>query len=111
MIHCLWACLSLLIPPQQISNVHDGDTFSLYAVGVPQEEHIRILGVDTPELRDSLSKPAREAREFTRTWLAKGSFSLETCRRDSFGRYLAIVSRGSDTLATSLINAGLGVKR
>ncbi len=99
MIHCLWACLSLLIPPQQISNVHDGDTFSLYAVGIPQEEHIRVLGVDT------------EAREFTRTWLAKGSFSLETCRRDSFGRYLAIVSRGSDTLATSLINAGLGVKR
>jgi micrococcal nuclease len=99
------ACLWLVLTPGHVQRVIDGDTFVLYSVGVPAEERVRVLGVNTPELRDTLG-PA--ARAFAVEWLARGSFAVDACRRDSFGRLLAVVSRGSDTLATALINARLG---
>lgn len=105
------ACLHITIPAAQISNTHDGDTFTAYAFAVPPFEHVRVLGVDTPELKDSLTTKAREARVYTTAWLARGPVTLDACKRDSFGRYLAIVTRGADTLAVDLIAAGLGVKR
>lgn len=103
----LLGCLGLLITPPQVARVLDGDTFALYAVGISTEEHVRVLGIDTPELKDSLVQPAREARTFTRQWLTRGSFTVYTCRRDSFGRLLAVVSRGGDTLAVALAHAHL----
>ena len=105
MICLLWACLTVQLTPAHVLRVIDGDTFILYAVGVPPEERIRVLGVDAWERTDSLG-PAATA--FTREWLARGPFLLETCRRDSFGRYLAIITRGADTLAAELVHAGLG---
>lgn len=105
----LLPCFSMLVPSQQVSRTLDGDTFALYTIGIPAEEHLRVLGVNTPEMRDSLTTLSREARAFTRTWLAQGPFTITMCKRDSFGRYLATVSRGTDTLAVALIQAGLGV--
>lgn len=101
-------CLTLQVPSAQVSRVLDGDTFGLYAVGVPAEERVRVLGVDAAEIRDSLG-PA--ARAYTVEWLSRGPFMLAACKRDSFGRLLGVVSRGVDTLAVDLIAAKLGVAR
>lgn len=103
----LLACLVVLLTPGYVQRTVDGDTFILYHIGVPAEERVRVLGVNAPELRDSLG-PA--AKAFTTEWLARGSFTLEACKRDSFGRLLALIYRGTDTLATDLIQANLGVR-
>jgi endonuclease YncB( thermonuclease family) len=105
------SCLDVQLTPRHVWLTHDGDTFKLFAFGVPPYEWIRVLGVDTPELRDSLTKPAREARTFTSAWVGQDTFHVRTCAKDSFGRYLAVVTRGSDTLAVDLIAQGLGVRR
>lgn len=101
-------CLTLLLLPAHVAKIVDGDTFGLFNVGIPAEERVRVLGVDAAEIRDTLG-PA--ARAFTQEWLGRGPFNLHTCRRDSFGRLLGVVWRGTDTLATALINAQLGVAR
>lgn len=106
LLNQLIACLALTISPAQVQRYIDGDTIVLFSVGIPPEERIRLLGVDAAEIRDTLG-PA--ARAFTIEWLSRGPFKLETCRRDSFGRLLAVVTRGTDTLATDLIRARLGV--
>lgn len=103
----LAGCLTMTnISPRAVNRVIDGDTFTLFAVGVSTEERVRLLGVDAAELHDSLG-PA--AKAYTTAWLSKGSFDLSTCKRDSFGRLLAVVYRGSDTLALDLIDEKLGV--
>ena len=104
----LLACLTLLLSPGHVAKVVDGDTFGLFNVGVSPEERVRVLGVDAAEIRDTLG-PA--ARAFTAEWLGRGPFHLRSCQRDSFGRLLGTVWRGTDTLATALIHAKLGVAR
>ncbi len=108
MIALLGFCLSLLVPPAQVSRVVDGDTFDLFTVGVTPTERVRLLGVDAVELRDARGP---EARDSVARWLARGPFLLESCRRDNFGRLLAVVSRGADTLAMDLVRWGLGAPR
>lgn len=102
------ACLVLLLTPGYVQRTVDGDTFILYSIGVPAEERVRVLGVDAVEIRDTLG-PA--AKAFTTEWLQRGPFTLETCKRDSFGRLLGVISRSGDTLAVDLINAKLGMAR
>lgn len=103
-------CLRFDVVPGHVKRTVDGDTFILYAFAVPPEERVRVLSVDAWEMRDSLGRgPA--ARDFTVRWLAVGTFALETCRRDSFGRYLGVIWRGNDTLAVALIRAGHGIPR
>lgn len=100
-------CLSAVLPPAQVRRVIDGDTVVLHHVGVPAEERVRVLGVDTPER----GEPGyAEAAAFTAAWLAAGPFKIDACRRDSFGRYLAWVTRGTDSLHVALVSAGLGAR-
>ena len=109
MLAILWVlCIGLVIQPGQVKRVIDGDTFILYNVGVTDEERVRVLRVDAAELGDSLGL---KAKAFTVEWLAKGPFTIAGCKRDSFGRILADVTRGTDTLAVQLEKAGLGVRR
>lgn len=108
MFNLLMLCISLLIQPGQVKRVIDGDTFILYNVGITDEERIRLPKVDAAELSDSLG-PA--AKSFTQQWLARGPFNINGCKRDSFGRILAEVTRGTDTLSVQLVRAGLGVPR
>lgn len=103
-MNALLLCLSLLIWPGAIKRTIDGDTWILWNVGLGGEERVRLLGADAYELRDSLG-PA--ARAFTMEWLARDSSRMTTCNRDSFGRLLAVETRGPDTLAVDLINAHL----
>jgi micrococcal nuclease len=84
--------------------VIDGDTFILWSVNVPPEERVRLLGVDTPELREDKGP---EAKAFTEAWLTKGPFRLMACKRDSFGRLLGTLMREGETLADALKARGL----
>lgn len=98
--------------------VIDGDTFVASIdiwPGLTGTAHVRVLGVDTPELKGETKAKAEEARAFTQKWLDKGDVTLAIgCGKpaqDSFGRYLGTVTRGDKNLADELIAAGFGVKR
>lgn len=100
-------CLSLQLTPGYVQRVIDGDTFILYAIRVPAEERVRLLGVDAPER----GQPGfEEAKAFVETWLALGSWRLMACKRDSFGRLLGTAMRAGESLGDALVAAGLGVK-
>lgn len=100
-------CLILTLTPGHVRRVVDGDTWIAYHVGVPPEERIRVLGVDTPER----GEPGYdEARLLTGAWLAVDTFTVRACRRDSFGRLLADVSRNFRMLSDTLIAAGYGIR-
>lgn len=99
----------------------DGDTFSAVAdiwPGLSATIHVRVLGVDTPELKGETRAKAAAAKAFTEKWIdqAGGDVILTVgCGRpslDSFGRVLARVrTLGGKDLADDLIAAGHGVKR
>lgn len=98
------SCLTMTVSPAHIKRVLDGDTFVLYHVGVTGEEHVRLLGYDTPER----GEPGhREATEFTREWLLRGPFLLVACSRDGFGRLLGSITRGGEVLGDELERLGL----
>lgn len=92
----------------------DGDTFEALIpiwFGLTAQERVRVLGVDTPELRGPTKPTGLQAKAFTEAWLAKGSVEISACDRDSFGRVLGRVLRNGDNLADLLIQAGLGSPR
>lgn len=100
-------CLSIVLTPGHVQRTIDGDTFVLYHVGVPAREGVRVLEIDTPER----GQPGFfEARDFTIGWLASGDFTMRACKRDSFGRYLAVVTRNDTSLADALFAAGHGAR-
>ncbi len=103
-------CLVVDVPPQAVTWVQDGDTFTLFTFGPGGAVKIRVSNVNTPELSKKKGQPdepgAREAREFTRQWLAKGSFLVDTCGEHTFERIQAIVKRDGETLAEALVAAG-----
>ena len=101
------SCLSIEVPPEAIVSQYDGDTFDVFTFGSPSSVRIRVQGVDTPERKGQ--QPGWEAaREFTRQWLAKGPFHINTCGKRTFERIEGDVTRGSDRLADALIAAGHG---
>ena len=110
---CLLVLLCSIVTAEP-GRVIDGDTFeakmtlwpNLYVV-----ERVRVLGVDTPEMKAPTLEAARQAQQFTQAWLAKGPITVEVCKRDNFGRVLGTVTRGQENLATELIKAGFGVSR
>lgn len=98
--------------------VIDGDTFIASAdiwPGLSASIHVRVLGVDTPEMKGTTLEAAQKAKAFTAEWVTKGELMLAIgCGKpslDSFGRSLAVVSRDGKNLADELIAAGHGVKR
>lgn len=87
--------------------VVDGDTF--WFAG----EKYRIADIDTPETHPPRcaeeARLGRAATDRLQTWLNAGPFSLQRIERDSdrYGRKLRIVTRGGDSVATTLVSAGL----
>lgn len=94
-----------------VRHVYDGDTLTL-----ANGRKVRLLAVDTPELRGQDGRPeegAREARDFVRNlcenreaWL---EFDVE--REDSYGRWLCYVyvrtPEGDRMVNAELLRAGL----
>lgn len=104
--------------PARLVRVIDGDSqvleislgFHLYRI-----DHIRLLGVDAPEVR-GVSKVAGDlATAYVRAWYAQaqGEWPLvvRTYKSDSFGRYLALCWRIIDgaCLNRDLLAAGHAV--
>lgn len=102
----------------EVNKVYDGDTFDVRIWSFPkivQTERVRLLGVDTPELRGKCASEkalAKRAKAFVVAWLAQhqGQLRLHNVKGkpDSFGRLLADVraddggSLGDDLLAQGL---------
>ncbi|MGB1431089.1 MAG: thermonuclease family protein [Flavobacteriaceae bacterium] len=87
---------------------YDGDTIDLIIdVGfkMTTRQRIRLLGVNTPELRGASKEEGLYFRDMTRLWLkdAKNNsddewyLKISTFKSDAFGRYLADVYRESVT--------------
>ena len=94
----------------------DGDTFVAELEiwpGVRVTEHIRVLGVDTPERTEATRGAWASARDFTAGWLDRQQIVVTACRRDSFGRLLGRVTKDNATrdLARDIIGAGHGRPR
>lgn len=104
-------CLTIEVPPQAVLGNHDGDTFTLFSVQPGGVIKYRVEGVNTPERSKKKGEPdepgAQEAKDFTRYWLSKGPFTLETCGKATLDRVVARVSRNGRALAQDLIAAGL----
>lgn len=98
-------CLVIDVPPGAVVNQPDGDTFHLFSFQPGGLIKIRVEGVNTPER----NKPGwAEAKAFTKTWLAKGLFHVNTCGKPTLDRIVGSVERNGRTLAQDLIDAGLG---
>jgi micrococcal nuclease len=104
----------------KLIRVVDGDTIVLEIdQGFRQfrhDQHVRLLGVDTPELNGPDAWKAIAARQFTTMWFRDApSVYIESYRereQDSFGRILARVFREGDPvpLNDALLAAGKAVK-
>lgn len=96
---------------------YDGDTFrAVVDLGfrVSTTIHVRVYGVDTPEIKDAdpvKKAAARAAKEFTRSLLAGQTFVLESYKdRESFARWVCRVWVNGEDLGDLLIAAGHGVE-
>lgn len=109
------ASMTIDVPPGAVLGNHDGDTFQVFNIVPGGVEKIRVQGVDTPEMSKKKGVPdepgAREAKEFTRAWLAKGPFRMSSNGTPTFDRIVWVVERNERTLAQDLIDAGLGQYR
>ncbi len=99
---------------------YDGDTIDLIIdVGfkITTRQRVRLLWVNTPELRGSSRKDGLAWREMTRQWLKDAEYKsneewcllVKTSKSDAFGRYLADIQRKSITnksLSNYLIRMG-----
>ena len=111
-----------------IERIIDGDTVQCtidQGLRIYRDERLRLLGVDTPELRASdpaVRLKATAARDYTAAWVlehaahaseetgttvTKWPFIARTVKADSFGRWLADVSCGAGhNLSADLLSSG-----
>jgi endonuclease YncB( thermonuclease family) len=106
-------CWSVMATPVRTI---DGDSFVAdlrIFMGQTNRETVRVLGVNTPEMKGPTREAGEAARGFTATWLDGAELRLHVCSRDAFGRVLATVHRARDgaNLTTDLLAGGYGVKR
>ena len=102
----------------EVVDVWDGDSFRCNIFSLPRiigdNIGIRVLGVDTPEIRgksDYEKKLALDARDFTEMLLENAfEIMLTSVQRDKYFRLLARVLLDGCCLADALINANLGRK-
>lgn len=108
--------------------VVDGDTIDVYidqGFHTYRRERLRLLGVNTPEMKGATLQAGRNARQYTIDWLATGGTGptympvagkwpliIFTEKADAFGRYLATVWRTKDgvCLNNDLISSGHAVE-
>lgn len=97
-----------------VTGVYDGDTMTVRVrtwIGQTVEAHVRVVGVDTPEIRGGCREEiqlARQARASTAEWIGK-IVVLSEIRPDKYGnRVLARVTANGEDLAERLIRLGLG---
>ena len=102
----------------RIIGVYDGDTFRVdideLSDIVGKNIAIRILGIDTPEIKGKCDKEkqlAIKARDFTRSYLNNASsVQLSNLKRDKYFRLLADVYVDGESLAAALLANDLAVR-
>lgn len=122
-ILCLFTIIIIPLRAQEavvineVINVYDGDTFRVNIDEFPpiigENIAIRILGVDTPEIKGNCQRErqlAIKARDFTRKYLNSGSvISLTDLKRDKYFRILANVYIDGKNLGDALLMQNLAV--
>lgn len=101
-----------------VIRVIDGDTFVAdidLGFGIwLRERHIRIFGVNTPEIEGKTKEAGLKAKAFLEEWLKQNSFDLSIVveqKQDKYGRVLArVYGIQSKNLAQNILDAKLGVK-
>lgn len=99
--------------PVELVRVIDGDTIVVDDGG--EEQRVRFLGIDTPEIAHEdgeTSEPCgEEARAMTEELTAAGDLELRSDdgqpAEDRYGRRLAYVEAGGKDLSAELLQAGL----
>jgi micrococcal nuclease len=110
----IWAYRACLV------RVIDGDTLDVtidQGLHTHRTERLRLLGVNTPELKGPTRPAGLAAAGFVTDWLARVPFDddwpliVQTHKGDAFGRWLARVWRRSDgrELCADLLAAGHAV--
>lgn len=98
--------------PVRILRVIDGDTLLVEITirfGQTVVEHVRIAGIDAPELKGrclSEIQAARGARQYLTELVGGGAVELRDMRREKFGRALARVTSNGIDVSTRMIEAG-----
>ena len=105
----------------RVVSVTDGDTLRVTVdLGYRNyaDHSVRLLGVDTPELRGESREAGLEAKRFVEEWvgahaLGKWPFCIRSEKADSFGRYLGIIECANcdSTLNEELVVSGNAVLR
>ena len=98
----------------EVVSIYDADTFRVNLKGYPpiigERIPVRVLGVDTPEIRgkcESEKVMARQAKQFTVQALRSAeTIELRNTQRGKYFRILADVYIDGKNLADSLIKAG-----
>jgi micrococcal nuclease len=89
----------------RVERVIDGDTLDVtidQGLHTHRTERLRLLGVNTPELKGPTRPAGLAAAGFVTDWLARVPFDddwpliVQTHRGDAFGRWLARVWRRTD---------------
>lgn len=95
----------------------DGDTVKIQARVWPNivvEEHVRLLGIDTPEMKAAAPCErvmAQKAKDATTAILAAGKhITVSSNSRDSFGRILGDVRVDGVSLSDTLLSRGVARK-
>lgn len=96
--------------PVRVVAVIDGDTIRAQ-IG-EHVERVRLVGLDAPELGEHARCPAEAAlAERARSHLAgllrQGPVTVETGRRDRYGRLLGVVRVSGRDVAPQMVNASL----
>ncbi len=103
----------------RVVRVVDGDTLLVEldtGFHSTRWEKLRLLGIDCPEVVGGDKQAGLDAANFVRAWVASDTdtwpYLVHTVKTDSFGRYLATITRKADgvSLADALLEAGHAVK-
>ena len=98
----------------QVVRIIDGDTFEAAAriwLGEAVDIHVRIAGIDAPELHarcDSEYRRARAARDWLERRIGGGEVELSDVRYDKYGgRVRAVVRDGDGNVGQAMLARGL----
>ena len=99
-----------------VTNVVDGDTLDLdidLGFGIWASRRVRVLGVNAPEMTGKSRCAGQRAKCWVQRWVgeSKGFVTVRTHldKTDSFGRVLAEIWNGSQSLGRELIASGNAV--
>ena len=101
---------------KEVLRVVDGDTLDLLidlGFDLTLKQRVRLLYVDTPELRsrDLEEKvAARAAKVFVEEVVKDSDITVNTTKADSFGRYLAEIFVNGQSLNQRLLDEGFAKK-